>query len=345
MKNSIFINALNNKKSGRVPFIPAIYEHKAWFIHQTPSQVCKGPELFFRALMAEYEIVRADALTIGLDVYNIEAEALGCTVTYYSGDDVSIPAIPADGHLHYPGVDEFLKMPVPNPLKSGRMPVNIEVTKRIVKELEDEIPVRGAVSGPFSLAVMLFGVEEIFILAMNDPDELRKVLQKCSDVIQEYGKAFIDSGSGIIVFDSQATPELISPSMYGKLIMPFHKQLIDCFKNLGCEHVPLIIGGNTTSIIDDYIGTGANNILCDARSDHSVFLEKCSTVNRAYRRNIPSDGFQDLNTERLYETAAQYIKEAQSYRGFILGTGVVPYGTPTENLLAVRRAVFENANT
>lgn len=342
MKNSAFVNALNNIKSGRVPFIPAIYEHKAWFIHQTPSQVCKDPELLFRALMAEYEIIRADAITIGLDVYNIEAEALGCTVTYYSGDDVSIPAIPANGHLRYPGADEFLAVPIPNPLQTGRMPVNIEVARRIVKELEDEIPVRGAVSGPFSLAVTLFGVEEIFILAVNDPDELTKVLQKCSDVIQEYGKAFIDTGSGIIVFDSQATPDLISPSMYRKLILPFHKQLIDRFKNMGCEHVPLIIGGNTTSIIDDYIGTGANNILCDAGSDVSVFLEKCSASNRAFRRNISSNGFQDMNTERIYETAVQYINEAQNYPGFILGTGVVPYGTPTENLLAVRRAVFEN---
>ena len=78
----------------RVPlFLPAIYEHKAWFIGSTPSAISRDAGLLTRALLAEYEAIGADALAVGVDVYNLEAEAVGCTVTFYEGDDTSIPGI------------------------------------------------------------------------------------------------------------------------------------------------------------------------------------------------------------------------------------------------------------
>jgi uroporphyrinogen decarboxylase len=42
--------------------------------------------------------------------------------------------------------------------------------------------------------------------------------------------------------------------------------------------------------------------------------------------------------ERVYENARAMVAEAEGYPGFILGAAVVPYGTPTEHLLAIRQA-------
>jgi uroporphyrinogen decarboxylase len=341
MKNSSLSHALNLTQSDRVAFIPAIYEHKAWFINQTPSRVCRDPNLLFKALLAEYETLLSDVLTIGIDIYNIEAEALGCAVTYYD-NDTSIPAISAGGHLQFHGVDHFVKMPVPNPSISGRMALNINTARRLVRELGSEIPVRGAVSGPFSLASALFGAEQMFILSASQPHAMKTVLQKCANVIVEYGRAFIDVGCDVVVFDSQATPELISPTMYRTLVMPFHKQIVDKLKITGSGHVPIIIGGNTTPILDDYLSTGANNILCDGKSDHRLFLEKCKKISRSFRRNIPTSDFLTLQPEKLYTIASGLIDEATDYAGFILGTGVIPYGTPTENILAIKRAAYDH---
>ena len=36
-------------------FLPAIYEHKAWFIGRTPSAIARDADLLTRALLAEFE--------------------------------------------------------------------------------------------------------------------------------------------------------------------------------------------------------------------------------------------------------------------------------------------------
>jgi uroporphyrinogen decarboxylase len=341
MKNQYLLNAHRGVFSDRHPFIPAVYEHKAWFIDASPSDVCRNADLFFKALIKEYETISPDALTIGIDVYNTEAEALGCEVTYYGKGENNAPAVSATGHLRYPGAEQFLDMPVPNLSDASRLSLNIQVAGRIVKEIGDEIPVRGAVSGPFSLAITLFGMEKMFILAMSEPDEMKIILQKCTDVIREYGNAFIDTGCDVVIFDSQASPSLISPEMYRSIVFPFHKQLIEYFQNAGSIHVPLIIGGDTLPIIDDYLATGANNILCDGTSDYTEFHKKCRESQRAYRRNIATSDFLALQPDKYYDLASEFLREAGSYPGFILGTGVVPYGTPTENILAIREAVID----
>jgi len=56
-------------------FLPAVYEHKAFFLEGTPSRVSRDHDLLARAVLAEYVALQPDALTIGLAVYNLEAEA------------------------------------------------------------------------------------------------------------------------------------------------------------------------------------------------------------------------------------------------------------------------------
>ena len=70
------------RKADRVPFVPAIYEHKARLIGVSPSAICRNAELLEQGLERELELYAPDVLTIGIDVYNVEAEALGCRVRY-----------------------------------------------------------------------------------------------------------------------------------------------------------------------------------------------------------------------------------------------------------------------
>ena len=122
-------NVWNCREADRVPFIPAVYEQKAFLIDETPSTVSRDAELFYRAMMVEHEVYQADALVIGMDVYNLEAEAIGSTVKFYEGDDTSIPGISPGNHAITFG-DDLSQLKVPNPARDGRMPVNLEVALR-----------------------------------------------------------------------------------------------------------------------------------------------------------------------------------------------------------------------
>ncbi|MBF8294619.1 MAG: Uroporphyrinogen decarboxylase [Bacteroidetes bacterium] len=194
-------HALNCEVQDQVPFLPAIFEHKAWFVGETPSRVARDAHLLTTALLAEYERVQPDALTIGVDVYNVEAEAIGCSVIYYEGDDNSVPAIGSEGAV-FQGSEDVTSLKMPDPRKDGRMPLNLEVARNIVKVLGKEVPIRGAVSGPFSLAAHLAGPENFFMLTVTQPDLVNNLLHFASEVIKRYGKAFVELGCGVVIFDS-----------------------------------------------------------------------------------------------------------------------------------------------
>jgi len=338
--NARFIEALRCEKNHNVPFIPAIYEHKAWFVQKSPSVVCQDVDLFVDAVLSEYEQVRADALVVGIDVYNVEAEALGCKVVYFGETEMYIPAISPDGGiLEEPYVVGDLKLPDPN--CDGRMPLNLEVAKRVHQKLGNHVPIRGALSGPFSLAANLVGAEILFMMTITHPQEVHELLRFAANIAKVYGQEFLKRGCDVILFDSQASPDLLSPSMFEEFVLPPTQNIVAHFNDLGQQHVPLIIGGNTTKIIESYVATGANNILCDATADAPTFLEVCRSAKRAFRRNIGTTNFAILQPEVFSERAKQCLKESEGYPGFILGTGVVPYGTPLENLHAIRSAVDE----
>lgn len=323
-------------------FIPAIYEHKAWFVGSTPSAISRDPDLLTRALLAEYETIRPDSLTVGVDVYNIEAESVGCDVTFYEGNDTSIPGIKPGDHFFHVG-DDLAGAPLPNPLTAGRMPVNLAAARNVRRVLGDDFWVRGAIAGPFSLATSLVGADDLFIACLEDPDWVRGCLDYASRITKEYAKAYIDAGAKLIIFDSQASPALLSPQMYEELVFPVTRDFVAWVADEGVRDVPLVIGGNTTSIAPILARTGANNLLCDFTGDLDRWAEVARESGRALRRNISPHLIENGTPDQIYAAAAMEIHRGREIPGFILGTGVIPFGTPTQNLLAIKRACLDAA--
>ncbi len=338
--NPRYEQALNCQQPDRVPFLPAIYEHKAWFVGETPSTVCRDPQLLIAALIAEYEQVSPDALTIGVDVYNVEAEAVGCEVTYYEDGDTSVPAIGPQAAVFH-GSDTITSLKLPDPKKDGRMPLFLDVAGTIAKTLGKEIPLRGAVSGPFSLAAHLAGPQKLLLLSMIQPAIVKELIGFAAKAIKRYGSGFIEVGCGVVMFDSYASPALFPPHMYREFVLAPTRDIIEHFHRQGVTDIPLIIGGDTTPMLDAYLETGANNLLCDAKADPREFLKECSARKRAFRRNLDSALFPDSTPGETKERALQSLKGSNGYPGFILGTGVLPYGTPLTHLAAIHEAIEE----
>jgi len=130
--------------------------------------------------------------------------------------------------------------------------------------------------------------------------------------------------------------------MYREFVLPVMQDLIGFFNDQGLKDVPLIIGGNTTRLVDELIATGVNNLLCDFPADWFQWLEKVRAKQRAVRHNMNPVFIQNATPQEIYDTARQVIAEADQYPGFIMGTAVVPYGTPLENLLVIKTACHED---
>jgi uroporphyrinogen decarboxylase len=327
-------------RAGRRPFLPAIYEHKAWFIGRTPAEIARDADLLARALLAEHTAVGADALTVGVDVYNIEAEALGCAMYYPPADDPGVPSLLTDRHQLEIG-DDVTDAPVPDPRTAGRMPMFVEAARRVRHELGDSIWLRGAVSGPFSLAVSLAGLENLFMACIDRPEWVQTVLAYTGRVVRAYAGAFVDAGVDVVVFDSQATPDLLSPAMYEEFVLPATRDLVGAIRAHSGRDVPLAIGGNTTAIAPLLVRTGANNLLCDFAADFAVWAAVGRGACRSVRRNISPRFIATAAPEAIHATARDEAARGGDLPGFILGTGVIAYGTPTEKLHAIRQACLE----
>ena len=325
-----------------VPFLPAIYEHKAAFIGSTPSAIARDANLLTRALIAEYETLQPDALAIGVDVYNLEAEACGCKVTFYEGDDTSIPGISPGNHVIKPGTD-LSNAKVPNPLTDGRMPVNLQAARQVRAALGDDLWIRGAISGPFSLAISLVGAETLFFACVDEPAWVHEVLAYSGRIIKAFSKGYIDAGVELIVFDSQASPELLSPAMYEEFVLPVTADLAAWCRTQGVRDLPLIIGGNTTPIAELLIETGCNNLLCDFTGDFDEWSDLCRDSGRALRRNISPHLIQKGTPQAIYDVTRAEVALGDGLPGFIMGTAVIPFGTPTPNILAVKQAIVDAA--
>jgi uroporphyrinogen decarboxylase len=322
----------------RPPFVPAVYEHKAALLGRTPSEVCRDAGLLREALLRELEIYDPDVLTVGIDVYNVEAEALGCRVRYFE-DSNDVPAV-ASPLLR--GADRVDELKVPDPESDGRMPLFLETAGCLGRELGPDVPVRGAVSGPFSLACALMGTAEVLVGTADDAASIARLLDFCGRVTIAYGRAFRAKGVDVAIFDSKASPGAASPRVFHDLVLPVYRDLVmPGLSAAGARPLPLIIGGDTTPVLEDLLRTGATQLLCDAGADLETFKKRCREERRPFRVSVDARLVHRGRADEVRSEALRLLGATAGQPGLFFGCGVVAYDTDPANVLALRAALDE----
>lgn len=320
----------------RPPFVPAVYEHKAALVGRTPSAVARDGRLLAAALGREAEIYAPDALTVGIDVYNVEAEALGAEVRYFDASN-DVPAVSAPVATDLAGL---ARLRPPDPERDGRMPLFLAAAADLAREKRGEMAVRGAVTGPFSLACALAGDETILVGALENPAAVRQALTFAARVSTAFGRAFLRRGAGVVLFDSKATPAVASPRVFRELILPVYRDLVmPQLKAAGARTVPLIIGGDTAPVLKELVQTGAGQLLCDAGADVRLFRDACRAARLAVRVSVDARLVHRGPEPEIRKAALRLLRTAGREPGLLFGCGVVAYDTPPAHVLALRRAL------
>jgi len=328
------------KKADRIPFVPAIYEHKGALIGKSPSEICRNPNYLYAGLKKELEVYDPDMLVIGIDVYNVEAEALGCKVVYFE-DSNDVPGI-VEPLIEK--ASDLEKLGLPDPESAARMPVYLRVADALARELGAQMIIRGALTGPYSMASALVGAERFLFATVEDPEFAEAVINFCARVTVLFGKAFIQRGVEPIIFDSRATPQLASPRLFRQLVKPVYRDyIIPELKSAGGRFIPFIIGGNTTAIIDDLIETGASQFLCDRPASLEKYREKCLRAGVPFRANVDARLVNSGPPREIRKQALDILRECKDHPGFLLGCGVVAYDGKPENVVAIREAIEDVA--
>jgi uroporphyrinogen decarboxylase len=317
----------------RPPFMPAIYDLKATLAEVPAHEFGRTVEEVELALQREVELLSAEALTVGYDIYNVEAEAVGCVLN--RNPDHGIPEIAAPVLEELAGIADLPAVSVP----AGRMPVFVEAAKKAQERYGEEILVRGAVSGPFSMAAGVYGREKLLMDLVVNRDGVRSLLAYCTDVILTYVRAFVDAGVGIVVFDSFISPPMISPELYESVILAFHTQLFTAMREMGVAHRPLIAGGNSPILLPWLVRTGANQFLLDFSLAAPAMRTSLERFPFTFRVNMDPALIAESDEKKVEARTHEVLNNLAEYRNIILGTGILPANTPLENIRAVRQAL------
>lgn len=320
----------------RIPFVPTIYEHAAQLINRTPTQIAQSEELLVEAQLTAYALYQHDLVSVGVDIYNVECEALGAVIEYH--DDDSMPSLTAP-IMSSPADTRHLS--VPDPTQAGRMPLFISACRSIAAQIGDEVPVNGTITGPFTLAALLRGFEDFVLDLLTEPVFAAELLDFCVQVSARYASAFLRHGVPVAINESWIAPPLISPTMYGSRIMGYDQKLIRMIQAAGQQSVPLICGGQTGPILPSILQTGTSLVLADAESDYRYFRRLCEAKQVFLRASIASKLVEQGSMTEVHAAVEALVTECASYSRFLFGCGIVSYATKPKQLLAVKHLIEE----
>ena len=311
-------------------FAPSVYEHAARLVDERPWTVSRDPELLFRGQAEGFRRYGHSPVVVGIDIYNLEAEAYGAEVAEPSGN--GIPAV--TGHLGS-SVDAVLALGPLDPA-AGRIPMVIEVGRRLVREFP-QADVRIPVSGPFSIAGNLIGIQALLEGVALEPERTRTALAHLVEGQERFCQAVVAGGLDIAFFESAAAPPLLSPRMFREVELPPLMDIINRAARIVRHPVPCIIGGDTAPILDAILETGTGYVICPSETDQQVFVRKIwDRTDVTVRINTSPEVIVRGTPYGIRAEVDRILELVRGRDNVCLGTGGLPYETPPENVLMIR---------
>ncbi|MCK4817727.1 MtaA/CmuA family methyltransferase [bacterium] len=203
------------------------------------------PDLHVKLAESQYTLLGFQSVRSGFDV-GIEAESLGAEVNMGSKD--------SNVYVTKPAFDEPESFFIPeNYFELGRFPIHFKALSILKEKYHDKVPVYALLLGPLTLMGILFGVEKIMRWTRKEPDLFKKLLEKVTDVVANYGNRLIETGADALSLgDPTASGNLISPIVFKKFLFPMYGKLSEEIKG----RVILHVCGDTTLFLKTIAETG-----------------------------------------------------------------------------------------
>ena len=263
---------------------------------------------------------------------SVEAECFGATVTVTEDE---VPTI-EEPIIH--DEDEAAALAVPT-VGSGRTQIYLDAIKK-AKALITDRPVFAGMIGPFSLAARLFDLSEIMMNCYDNPDMVHAVLEKCTQFLCAYAKAYREVGADGIVL-AEPVAGLLSPSLEEDFSAPYVKQIVDAVQNDDFIVIYHNCGDNVPKMLSSILSTGAAAYHFGNAVDlEKDILDKVPT-DVVVMGNIDPVGVLRMGTpESVREATTALLEKCSMYPNFVLSSGCdMPPKTPWENINAFFAAV------
>lgn len=263
---------------------------------------------------------------------SVEAEAFGSPV-HYSEDEV--PTVTA-ALIHNEEEAEALQIPEVGAGRTGECIRGI----REVTELITDRPVLAGIIGPFSLAGRLLDMTEIMILCIEEPELVEIVLEKATEFLIKYAKAFKEAGANGIAIAEPAAG-LLSPNLIRDFSMPYVKKLIESVED---ESFAVLYHncGSIVPLLDQIKGIHPGAYSIGNAVDIEEALKALPGDSLVIGNIDPAGTFRHGTPEKIREETLELLKRCGKYPNFVIASGCdIPPMTSMENIQAFFDAVEE----
>lgn len=289
----------------------------------------------------------ADRVPTGASVslmdLSVEAECFGSPI-HFSDDEVPTvmgPIIdPDDDEDEHEESANALRVPK---IGSGRTQIYIDAIEKATQLITDR-PVFAGVIGPFSLAGRLVDVTNSLVFCISEPDYMHTILEKCTEFIINYIKAYKAVGANGVVM-AEPLAGLLSPSLAKEFSGEYCKRIVDAVKD---ENFGFIYHncGNTANVTTESITyCGATAYHFGDAVDMTEIMEKMPSDAICMGNVSPAFQFRQGTPESVRMATLDVMDKCCKYPNFVISSGCdIPPLSCWDNIDAFFKAVDEYYN-
>lgn len=324
--------ALDHKETPRVPWVPFAGIHAGKLIEAKANDILLDADLLYKALMEVNKIYRPDGQPVLFDL-QLEAEVLGCELLWADYAPPSVATHPLEETTEIP-----CKCTMPKET-DGRIPLALDVMRRMKKSVGDTTALYGLTTGPLTLASHLRGTN-LFRDMRKNPEYALALMDYCTEVNIVMADYYIDAGMDVIAAVDPVVSQ-ISAKHFEQFLLPGYTKLFDHIRSRGA-YTAFFVCGDATRNIEIMCHSNPDCIAVDENVDMISAKADTSKHNVTLCGNIP------LTTTMLFGTQQDNMKfvvdllDKLDHHNLIIAPGCdMPYDVPIENTVAAAQAVFE----
>lgn len=327
--------ALSGKPYDRIPVYLLMSDHAARVIGVTVGEYQTSAELMARGQLESWRSYGMDLLNTGPGLTGI-AEAIGSRLAFPDNTAYVVDyAVQAERDLD--------RLKIPDPGCDGRLPLFLEATSLVLKEVGNQVPVSLTTAGPFTTAANIRGTEHFLRDLRRNPDFVHRLLRHATDSIIPFAREVVALGGRIGLAEPVASGTLISPRQFREFALPYLKELIATIAGLTGSAPSLHVCGNTAKIWQDMADSGAGILSLDDEVDltgaRAVVGDRVALVGNIRPTATMVMGTPDDVRANVRECL---LKGVGNPKGYILGMGcALPINAPPENVHALMAAARE----
>jgi uroporphyrinogen decarboxylase len=298
----------------------------------TVRELISDSELQAKGMLAVSEKCDAAAAISFMDL-SVEAECFGASVRF---SDEEVPTV-VGRIINDEDEANALEIPAVGSARSG---IYVDAIRKASEMITDR-PVLAGMIGPFSLAARLFDVSEIMMDCYDDPDMVHTVLEKVTEFLINYAKAYKEAGADGIML-AEPVSGLLSPMLEAEFSAPYVKKIVDAVKDDEFAFIYHNCGDNTPRMLDSILSTGSSAYHFGNAIDMKNMVESVPS-DVIVMGNVDPAGILRLgNPETVRSATLELLEKCASHKNFVISSGCdIPPMTPWDNISAFFDAINE----